>query len=147
MHFFLQKSARHQKDFFKTDHFKASQQKEPGPSYIRALFDKEPRVYAQEPFDEESEQFQEKTLQLLVPNNKRLGGYIQMGVLFSSKRYTPRKDLTKRYTVSIKKALRRCLFLLNETCRNKTRLLELNHEVLEGLSVWDPRDTSYEREN
>ena len=42
MHFFLQKSARHQEDFFKTDHFKASQQKEPGPSYIRVLFDKEP---------------------------------------------------------------------------------------------------------
>ena len=39
MHFFLRKSARRQEDFFKTDHFKASRQKEPGPSYIR---DKEP---------------------------------------------------------------------------------------------------------
>ena len=27
--------------------------------------------------DEESEQFQDKTLQLLVPNSKRLGGYTQ----------------------------------------------------------------------
>ena len=52
---------------------------------------------------------------LLVPNSKRLGGYIQMGVLFSSKRYTSRKDLTKRYMVSLKKALGRCLFLLSKT--------------------------------
>ena len=35
MHFFLQKSARHQEDLFKTDHFKTSR-------YIRVLFDKEP---------------------------------------------------------------------------------------------------------
>ena len=48
---------------------------------------------------------QEETLKLLVPNSKRLGGYIQMGILFSSKRYTPREDLMKRYTVSLKKAL------------------------------------------
>ena len=46
-----------------------------------------------------------KTLQLLVPNSKRLGGYTQMGVLFSSKRYTSRENLTKLYTVSLKKAL------------------------------------------
>ena len=39
---------------------------------------------------------------LLVPNSKRLRGYIQKGVLFSSKKYTPRKDLTKRYMVSLK---------------------------------------------
>ena len=37
-----------------------------------------------EPFDEESEQFQDKTLQLLVLNSKRLGGYM-MGVLFIQK--------------------------------------------------------------
>ena len=73
------------------------------------------RVYAREPFDEESGRFQEKTLKLLVPNSKRIGGYIQMGILFSSKRYTPREDLTKRYTVSLKKALGRRLFLLDKT--------------------------------
>ena len=39
---FSSKNARHQKDFSKTDHFKASRQKEPGPSYIRVLFYKEP---------------------------------------------------------------------------------------------------------
>ena len=59
--------------------------------------------------------FNKRPSKLLVPNNKRLGGYTQMGVLFSSKRYTPREDLTKRYTVSLKKALGRCLFLLDET--------------------------------
>ena len=40
-----------------------------------------------------------------MPKSKRLGGYTQMDILFSSKRYTPRKDLMKRYTVSLKKAL------------------------------------------
>ena len=40
-----------------------------------------------EPFNEESGRFQGKTLKLLVPNSKRLGGYIQMGVLFSPKKY------------------------------------------------------------
>ena len=38
--FFLEKSARHQEDFYKTNHFKDSCQKEPGPSNIRVLFDK-----------------------------------------------------------------------------------------------------------
>ena len=69
-----------------------------------------------------------------------------MGVLFSSKRYTPREDLMKRYTVSLKKALKRRLFLLGKTRRNKTGLPELNHEVLGGLSVWDPWDTLQGRE-
>ena len=32
-----------------------------------------------------SEQFQDKTLQLLVPNSKRLRGYTQMGILFLQK--------------------------------------------------------------
>ena len=34
-------------------------------------------------FNEETEQFQDKILQLLVPNSKRLGGYTQMDELFS----------------------------------------------------------------
>ena len=89
-------------------------------------------------FNEETDQ--DKILQLLVPNSKRLGGYTQMDELFS-KRYTPREDLTKCYTVLLKKALGRRLFLLGKIRRNKKRLLELNHEVLGGLSVQDPQDT------
>ena len=80
--FFLQKSAHHSECFFKTDGVRATRQKEPEHS-IRALFNKE----VGEPFNEESGRFQEKTLKLLVPNSKRLGGYIQMGVLFSPKKY------------------------------------------------------------
>ena len=38
--------------------------------------------------EHKSEQFQDKTLQLFVPNSKRLGGYTQMDVLFSSKKCT-----------------------------------------------------------
>ena len=47
--------------------------------------------------EHKSEQFQDKTLQLLVLNSKRLGGY------------------TQKYTVSLRKALRRRLFLLGRT--------------------------------
>ena len=81
-----------------------------------------------------------------MPNSKRLRGYIQMGVLFSSKRYTPHEDLTKRYMVSLKKALGRRLLLLGKTWRNKTKFPEFNHEVLGGLSIQDPRNTPQERE-
>jgi hypothetical protein len=86
-------------------------------------------------FNEETEQFQEKILQLLVPNSKRLGGYTQMDELFSKKN-TPLKDPKKRYMVLLKKVLGQPLFLLNK--RNKTRLLDFNHEVLGGLSMQDP---------
>ena len=41
--FYSKKSTHHSEDFFKTDDFKATRQKEPGNSYIRALLDKEPR--------------------------------------------------------------------------------------------------------
>ena len=112
---FLRKRARHQEDFFKTDHFKASRQKELGPSYIRVLFDKKTRVYAREPFDEESEQFQGKTLQLLVLNSKRLGGYTQTDVLFLQKKHIPLEDPKKSYMVSLKKVLGQRLFLLGKT--------------------------------
>ena len=37
--------------------------------------------------EHKSEQFQDKTLQLLVPNSKRLEGYTQLDVLFSSKKH------------------------------------------------------------
>ena len=57
-----------------------------------------------------SDQFQDKTLQLLVPNSKRLGGYTQMDVLFLQKSKNP-EDPKKRYTVSLSKALKRRLYL------------------------------------
>ena len=52
--------------------------------------------------EHKSERFQEKTLQLLVLNSKRLGGYTQMDVL---KKHKPLEDAKKRYTVSLRKAL------------------------------------------
>ena len=53
--------------------------------------------------EHKSEQFQDKTLQLLVPNSKRLGGYTQK---------IPRSAARFR---SLRKALGQCLFLLNKT--------------------------------
>ena len=58
--FLLQKSARHQKDFFKTDHFKASRQKEPRPSDIRALFDKEPGYMLRSPSTKNQSNFKRR---------------------------------------------------------------------------------------
>ena len=55
-------------------------------------------------FNEQSEQLQDKILQLLVPISKRLGGYNQMDVLFS-KKHSPLEDLKKRYKVSLQNAL------------------------------------------
>ena len=66
-------------------------------------------------FNEESEQFQDKTLQLLVPNSKRLGGYTHIGILFFFKKHTPLEDPKKRYMISLKKTLERRLFLLGKT--------------------------------
>ena len=66
-----------------------------------------------------------------------------MDELFS-KKHTPLEDPNKRYMGSLKKALGRPLFLLDK--RNKTRLLEFNHEVLGGLSMRDPQDTPQRRE-
>ena len=56
-----------------------------------------------------------------------------MLIFFFSKKHTPLEDPKKRYMVLLKKALRQPLFLLDK--RNKMRLLELNHEVLGGLSI------------
>ena len=134
---FSSKNARHQKDFSKTDHFKASRQKEPGSIYIRVLFDKEPgymlgalrrRIRAisrQDPPAPCSKQQEARGL--------------HDGSTFSSKKHTPLEDPKKRYMVSLKKALGRRLSLLGKTWRNKTRLSEFNHEVLGGLSMWNPR--------
>ena len=134
VHFFLRKSARHQEDFFKTKLLQGLLTKRSRTELYPSSFQRT-QVYAREPFNKESGRFQEKTLKLLVPNSQRLGGYIQMGVLFSLKRYTPREDLTKRYMVSLKKALGRRLFLFDKTWRNKTRLPELNHKVFGGFSI------------
>ena len=62
--------------------------------------------------EHKSEQFQDKNLQLFVPNSKRLGGYTQMDVL---KKHKPVEDTKKRYIVSLRKALRQRLYLLGRT--------------------------------
>ena len=42
--------------------------------------------------EHKSEQFQDKTLQLIVPNSKRLRGYTQMDVLLPQKAQTTRRS-------------------------------------------------------
>jgi hypothetical protein len=77
-----------------------------------------------------NKELQDKTLQLFVPNSKRLGGLHLVGAFFSKKKCTPLKDLKKRYMVSLEKALGRRLFLLGRTWRNKKRLPKFNRTVL-----------------
>ena len=50
---FLQKSARHQEDFFKIDHFSTSR-------YIRVLFDKEPRCILGNPSTKNQSNFKKR---------------------------------------------------------------------------------------
>ena len=69
-----------------------------------------------------SEQFQDKTLQLLIPNSKRLGGYTQK-IPRSATWFYSRKHSNNPCSYSTR---------LGE---NKTRLPELYHEVLGGLPV------------
>ena len=68
------------------------------------------------------EQFQDKTLQLLVPNSKRLEGYTQK-ILRSATWFRSRKHLNNAYSCSTRLE------------GNKTRLPELYHEALGGLPV------------
>ena len=72
--------------------------------------------------EHKSEQFQDKTLQLLVPNSKRLRGYTQK-IPRSATWFRSRKHSNNACS---------CSTILEE---NKTRLPVLYHEVLGGLSV------------
>ena len=84
---FSSKSAHHQEDLFKTHHLKTSR-------YIRVLFYKEPG-YTWLLFGEGLEQLQDMTLQLLVPNSKRLGGYTQWVHFFLQKSTRHQEDFFK----------------------------------------------------
>ena len=72
--------------------------------------------------EHKSEQLQDKTLQLLVPNSKRLGGYTQK-IPRSATRFRSRKHSDN------------ACFCSTRLEENKTRLPELYHEVLGGLLV------------
>ena len=59
--------------------------KNPDLAIPELFFDKEPRYMLGSPSTKNQSNFQDKTLQLLVPNSKRLRGYTQMGILFLQK--------------------------------------------------------------
>ena len=130
---FLQKSTRHRKYFFKVDHFKTLRQKELGPSRIRVLFDLQRRNRAVSRQDPPVPYSKQQKARGLHPNGS---------TFFFKKVHTTRRSHEALHGFA-QKALGRRLFLLDKTWRNKTRLPELNHEVLGGLSV---RDTPQGRE-
>ena len=125
--FFPSKSAHHSEDFFKIDDLKTTRQKEPG-YMLGSLSTKNQGDFKKRPSSS-------------LCQTARGSGATPRWMYFFFKKHTPLEDLKKRYMISLKKALGRRLFLPKKTCRNKTRLLELNHEVLGGLSVRDPQDT------
>jgi hypothetical protein len=69
------------------------------------------------------EKFAEKSLQLFVPNSKRLKGYTQC-----------QKFLQEHFRVSLRKLPGSILFLPERTWRNK-KASEFNHELLGGLLI------------
>ena len=93
VHFFLRKSARQQEDFFKTDHFKASQQKEPGPSYIRVLLDKEPRYMLGSPSTKNQSNFKTRPSSSLFQKARGLGATPRWEYFFLKKKvHTTRRS-------------------------------------------------------
>ena len=85
--------------------------KEPRPSYIR---DKEPGYMLGSPSTKNQSDFKTRSSSSLF-QIARGSGATRRWEYFFFKRHTPLKDLTKRYTVSLKKALGRHLFLLGKT--------------------------------
>ena len=79
---------------------------------------------------------EDKTLQLFVPNSKRLEGYTQWEH-FSEKR-APLEYFKKHYMVSLKKARGQRLFLLGKTWRNKKASKVLPYSA-RGLVGHSPR--------
>ena len=71
------------------------------PSYIRVLFYKEPEYMLGNISTKDQSDFKTRPSRSLYQIARGSGGYTQRGVFFSSKRYTPREDLKKRYTVSL----------------------------------------------
>jgi len=134
---FSSKKRTSPKDFLNADHFKTLRQKEPRTSHIRVLFDKTST--------NNQNNFKTRSSSSLFQIARGSGATTRWMYFFFTK-HSLLEDPKKRYKVSLQKALGWCLFLLNKTWRSKTRLLELNHEVLGGLSMRDPQDTPQGRE-
>ena len=106
VHFFLQKSARHQGDLFKTHYFKTSR-------YIRVLFYKEPGILGYSSAKDQSN-FKTRPSSYFF-QIARGSGATPSWMCFFLKRHIPLEDPRKRYMVLLKKALGRRLFLLGKT--------------------------------
>ena len=100
---FPSKSAHHSEDFFKTDDFKTTRQKEPG--YMLGSLS----------MKNQGDFKKKRPSSSLCQTARGSGATSKWEYLFLQKRYTSHKDLMKRYTVLLKKALGRHLFLLDET--------------------------------
>ena len=142
---FFQKSACHQKDFFKIDHFKASRQKEPGPSYIRVLFDKEPRYMLGSPSTKNQGDFKKRPSSSLCQTARGSGATSKWEYFFFFKKvHTTQRSHEALHGFAQEST--RTMLVPAQRDLNKTRLPELNHEVLGGLSVRSPWDTPQGRE-
>ena len=145
MHFFLQKSAHHSEEFFKTDHFKTTRQKEPGHGYIRALFDKKPRYMLRSPSTKNQRDFKRRPSSSLCQTARGLGATPEWEYFFLQKG-THHAKISRSATRfrSRKHSNDACFYLARP--EGTRQLLELNHEVLGGLSMRDPQDTPPGRE-
>ena len=140
MHFFLRKSARHREDFFKTDHFKASRQKEPGPSHIRVLFDKEPGYMLGSPLTKNQSNFKTRPSSSLFQIARGSGATPRWVYFFFKKAQTTRIFQEALHGFA-QESTRTTLVPTRQDLKEQDKALELNHEVLGGLSIRDPWDT------
>ena len=90
--FFFEKNARHQGDFFKTDHFKTSRQKEPEQNYIRVLFDKEPGYMLGSPSTKNRNNFKTRPSRSLYQIARGLGPHPKGSTFFFKKVHTTRRS-------------------------------------------------------
>ena len=90
---FLQKSAHHSED-----HFKTSRQKEPRPSYIRVLFDKEPGYMLGSPSTKNQSYFKTRPSSSLFQIARGSGATLSECTFFFEKAHVTKKTSSKQTT-------------------------------------------------
>ena len=89
--------------------------KNPNRAISEFLFEKEPGYMLGRPSTKNQSNFKTRPSSSLFQIARDSGATPRWEHFFFKKKYTPPEDLTKRYTVSLKKALGRRLILLGKT--------------------------------
>ena len=129
----------------KKDHYKTSRQKEPRPSYIRVLFDKEPRYMLGSPSTKNQSNFKTRPSSSLFQIARGSGATPKWEYFFFKKAHTTRRSQEALHGFT-QESTWATLAPARQDLEEQDRLPEFNHEVLGGLLMRDPRDTPQGRE-